>query len=97
MDRLKRLLMLHIQLIRENQGILRVAFSEEVMSGPPREKAKVYATVRAYLEAMAEIVRQGQKEGVIQRDLEAGTISVAFLGLIQPAAILWHLSEGSLI
>ena len=94
LDRLKRLLMLHIQLIRENRGILRVAFSEEIMSGPPARKGKAYAMVRAYLQGVAEIVRQGQEAGVIRKDLEPNTVAVAFLGLIQPAAILWQLSEG---
>jgi AcrR family transcriptional regulator len=94
LERLRRLLMLHIQLIRENQGILRVVFSEEVMNGPPERKAGVQATVETYLRAVAEIVHQGQEEGMIRADLEAGSVSVAFLGMIQPAAILWHLSEG---
>ena len=96
LDRLKRLLMLHIQLIRENRGILQVAFSEEVMSGPLTRKAKVYAMVRAYLQEVAEIVFQGQETGVIRKDLEPNTVAIAFLGLIQPAAILWQLSEASL-
>ena len=94
LDRLKRLLMLHIRLIRGNRGILRVAFSEEVMSGPPPRKAKVYAMVRAYLQEVAEIVHQGQEAGVIRTDLEPNMVAVAFLGLIQPAAILWQLSGG---
>ena len=94
LDRLKRLLMLHIQLIQENRGILRVAFSEEIMSGPPDRKGKVYAMIRAYLQEVAEIVRQGQEAGEIRKDLEPNTAAVAFLGLIQPAAILWQLSGG---
>lgn len=94
LERLLRLLMLHIQLIRENQGILRLVFSEEVMNGPQERKARVQATVETYLRAVAEIVHQGQKAGVIRSDLEAGSVSVAFLGMIQPAAILWHLSAG---
>jgi TetR/AcrR family transcriptional regulator, fatty acid metabolism regulator protein len=94
LERLRRLLMLHIQLIRENQGILRVVFSEEVMNGPPERKARVHSTVRNYLGTVADMVRQGQEEGVIRRDLETGSVSVAFLGMIQPSAILWHLSAG---
>ena len=94
LERLRRLLMLHIQLLRENQGILRVVFSEEVMNGPQERKARVHNTVETYLSAVADMVRQGQEEGVIQRDLEADSVSVAFLGMIQPAAILWHLSSG---
>ena len=94
LERLRRLLMLHIQLLRENQGILRVVFSEEVMNGQPERKAKVHHTVETYLGAVADMVRQGQEEGVIRRGLAADSVSVAFLGMIQPAAILWHLSAG---
>ena len=64
------------------------------MNGPPARKARVQAIIETYLRAVAEIVRQGQKEGVIQAGLEANSVAVAFLGMIQPAAILWHLSEG---
>ena len=95
LERLRRLLMLHIQLIRENQGILRVVFSEEVMNGTPERKARMRHMLTAYLEAVTAMVRQGQKAGMIQRELEADAVAVAFLGLIQPAAILCHLSTGS--
>jgi hypothetical protein len=44
---------------------------------------------------VAQIVRHGQEKGVIRRSLEADSVSVAFLGMIQPAAIPWHLSEGN--
>ena len=94
LERLRRLLQLHMQLIGANHGILRLVFSEEVMNGPPARKARVQAIIATYLRAVAEIVRQGQKEGVIQAGLEANSVAVAFLGMIQPAAILWHLSQG---
>lgn len=94
LERLQRILMLHIKLIRENQGLIRVFFSEEVHCGHPERKAQVYKTIKGYLDALAEIVHQGQQEGVIRPDVDPGTISVMFLGLIQPGAILWHLSEG---
>ena len=80
--RLQRLLILHIQLIRENQGILRVVFSEEVMEGPEEKKPGCRTLSKPILGEVAEIVRQGQEEGVIKRDLEAGSVSVAFLGMI---------------
>ncbi len=93
-DRLRRLLMLHIKLIRENRGILRIVFSDEVMNGPPERKARVHSIIREYLGAVADMVHQGQEAGVIRTDLEANMASGVFLGLIQPAAILYHLSEG---
>ncbi len=93
-DRLRQLLMVHIKLIRENRGILRIVFSDEVINGPVERKARVHSIIREYLGAVADMVRQGQEAGVIRADLEANMASGVFLGLIQPAAILYHLSEG---
>ncbi len=96
LERLHRLLMRHIRLIRENRGIPRVVFSEEVYTGHPERKAKVYAMISKYLDRVAEIVREGQEHNRIRRDVDPKTAALMFLGLIQPAAILWHMSEGKL-
>lgn len=94
LDRLRRLLMLHIKLIRENQGIPRIIFSEDVYNGHPERKTRVYEIVKGYLDRVGKIVRQGQQEGQIRPDVEPSTVSLLFLGMIQPAAILWHMSDG---
>jgi hypothetical protein len=44
---------------------------------------------------ISEIVKQGQLDNHIRNDIDPGTISVMFLGIIQPAAILWHISDES--
>jgi AcrR family transcriptional regulator len=95
LERLRLLLMLHVQMIRENQGIPRIIFSEDAYSGHPERKAKVLRMIRTYLDAIAGIVRQGQRCKRIRRDLEPPTVALMFLGMIQPAAILWHLSDGA--
>lgn len=93
MDRLRHLLMAHVRVIRENRGILRIVFSDELHRGRPEGKARIHEMVSSYLKKVAAIVEQGQREGKIRTNVDAGTIAVMFLGLIQPAAILWHLSE----
>lgn len=40
------------------------------------------------------MVRQGQKEKCIRPDINPETVSLMFLGLFQPSAFLWHLSDG---
>jgi hypothetical protein len=55
----------------------------------------MFRTIQAYLDQVAAIVRHGQSDGCIRKDLDAATVSVMFLGLIQPAAILSHMSEGA--
>lgn len=91
---LHRLLKLHIDLVRENRGILHIVFSDSVYSGRPRRKRRMYQIIDGYLEQVGDLITQGQVEGRIRRDLDSRTLSVMFLGLIQPGAILWHMSDG---
>jgi len=94
LERLHRLVMAHVRVIRENEGILRIVFSDELHSGNADRKVQVYEMINSYLKRISEIVTDGQRKGQIRRSLDANVISTMFLGLIQPAAILWHLSNG---
>lgn len=93
-EQLRRLLAMHIRLILEYQAIPRLFFSGDLYAGHPERKAKLYTVVKSYLEEVAGIIRRGQQEGSVRPDLDADAVSVVFLGLIQPTAILWHLSDG---
>ncbi|MCC6142298.1 MAG: TetR/AcrR family transcriptional regulator [Candidatus Hydrogenedentes bacterium] len=92
---LPRLLMGQAELIRENEGILRVIFSEELHNGHPDRKARVREMVTGYLKRLTEIIARGQQEGSIRADVDPTTVSILFMGLIQPAVILWHLTAGN--
>ncbi len=93
-ERLKRLLMRHIKMIKGNKGIPRIIFAEDLYKTKPERKQKVYDNLKRYLTKVSEIIRQGQEEEQIRKDVEPMTLSVMFLGLIQPSAIMWHLSDG---
>ena len=93
---LRRLLMRHAQLVRENKGIPRIIFSDEVFAGHPQRKAAVHEMLRSYLKRVAEIVRLGQEKGQIRSGLDQSTLALMFMGMIQPAAILWRLSDGGI-
>jgi AcrR family transcriptional regulator len=95
LESLQRLLARHVRMIRENEGIPRLVFSEDTYAACPGRKAKVFAMIRRYLTAVAGIVERGQNEGRIRPEFPAPTVALMFLGLIQPAAILWHMSEGN--
>jgi len=41
-----------------------------------------------------KIVRAGQRVGSIRSDVDAPTLAVRFLGLVQPAVMLGYLSDG---
>ena len=93
LDQLRQLLMRHIRLIRENQALPRIVFSEEIYSGKPERRTKLFNIISRYLTNVSDIFSEGQKNGTIRPDTDPLVLAVMFLGLIQPAAILWHLSN----
>jgi len=94
LERLHRLLVRHIRLLRENEAIPHVVFSQEVYSGDSKRKSQLYRIISNYLGKIRDIISLGQEEGSIRAELDPDVVSVMFLGLIQPAAIIWHVSEG---
>jgi TetR/AcrR family transcriptional regulator, fatty acid metabolism regulator protein len=96
LDRLRRLLQRQLQLIRENPAIPRIVFSEEISCGHPERQATVSQIIRGVLERVADFMRQGQQAGRIRLDVKPDTLALMFLGLIQLAAFLWHISGGVL-
>jgi AcrR family transcriptional regulator len=94
MERLQRILKRHVETLRENRAIPRIIFTEDVFNGNPKRKTKVYGIINSYLEGVNEIIRDGQEKGQIRSDLDSETIALMFLGMIQPGAILWFLSDG---
>ena len=94
LERLRRLVMRHVRFVRENQAIPRIVFSDEITSRNPARKAKAHATIRTYLDRVAEMARAGQQEGEIRADLAPETVALLLLGIVQPGAVLWHLSDG---
>lgn len=94
LERLRILLFRHVRFIRENRAIPRLVFSEGVHAGHPERKSRVHQILTGYLSGIAEFVRQGQHDGRIRRDIEPETAGLLFFGMIVPAGILWHLTDG---
>ena len=93
-ERLRRLLALHVALLKDHPGIVRVVFSEDVYAVRPARRARVFGTVKTYLKGVADIVRAGQAAKTLKPDFDPPTIALMFLGLFQPAAILSQMSHG---
>lgn len=93
-DRLHELLKRHVRLIRENEAIPQIVFSEQIYSGKPEQRDRLHRLIQGYLEQVGEMIREGQAAGEIREDVAPETAAMMFLGLIQPAAIFWHISQG---
>lgn len=93
LERLRLLLCRHIRFLCDNKGISRVVFSQE-LHGNPQRKARMCGIIREYLGQVTEIVRDGQKSGHIRPEFTPETISMMYLGIVNPAVLLWDISDG---
>jgi AcrR family transcriptional regulator len=94
LERLHGLLVRHIQFIREGRAFPRIIFSDDAMSAPPQRKELVSRIITMYLGEIERFVRDGQQQGCIRKELVPNSVAVMFLGMVVPAAILWHVTDG---
>jgi AcrR family transcriptional regulator len=95
-DCLKDVLMRHIRFLREGKviSVPRMIFSEDGFGDNPARKRRVLYILGQYTEQVAEIVRLGQSQGGIRPELDVQAVAMMLFGIIVPAGILWHLTEG---
>lgn len=96
-DPIEQLEQLHrrqIELIRTNPGIPRLVFADTVFGDDATRRQQLHKIVDRYLDRVAAIIRSGQKAGAIDPTLSPKATAVLFLGLIQPPALLWQMSDG---
>jgi AcrR family transcriptional regulator len=94
LEQLHLLMQRHIEMIREFQAIPRIVFSDEMSASHPLRRSGIYKIIQEMLGQVTEIIQKGQGMGQIKPGLDPGTVSVIYLGLIQPPAILHFLSRG---
>ena len=93
-ERLHEMLSRHVRLIRQEQGIPRIIFSDEIWGQKKERRQRLFRIVTGYLAEIEDIVKEGQNKGQIRKGLDAGVVARLFFGIVQPAALLWHMSEG---
>jgi AcrR family transcriptional regulator len=93
---LRDVLMRHIRFLREGKviSVPRMIFSEDGHGDNPERKRRVLCVLGEYTGQVAEIVRLGQSQGSIRPELDVQTVAMMLFGIIVPAGILWHLTEG---
>lgn len=84
----------HIRFIREGRAIPQIIFSDDLHGGLPDRKERVMRIISRYAGAIAELVRSGQQAGEIRAAVDPDSVALMFFGMIVPAGILWHLTDG---
>jgi AcrR family transcriptional regulator len=91
---LRDVLMRHIRFIREGRALPRIIFSDDFHGGQPELKEKVLGIFGKYSGQVADLVRRGQQLGLIRAEVDPASVAMMVFGVVVPAAILWHLTEG---
>jgi len=89
---LRQALARHAELISSGVPVPRIILCEDVFTGSPRHRKRVRAIYQAYLGQIAAMIRDGQNQNLIRRELAADTLALMWLGLVQTPAILWLVS-----
>ena len=92
---LHRLLLRHVRMIMAQHGIPRLLFSDEINFKYPEKKTKLREIFTDFLAGTAALMAEGQRQGIIRPDIPAKDMAVMFIGIFQPPALLYFLSDGS--
>lgn len=93
-ERLRLVLMGHVRFIREGRAIPRMIFADDGGKFSPTVREKVIEILQGYMGRVAEFITQGQQQGAVRPELDPQTLALMFLGIVMPAGILWHLTDG---
>jgi AcrR family transcriptional regulator len=87
---LKRFFALQVELMEENGGITRLMFSEE-LHVHQHMRERILETMYTVSEKLASLIKDGQKAGVIRKDIDPLTTVLMFVAMIQGLAFRWSL------
>lgn len=93
--KLKRVFMMHLDYIEKNEGIPRLVFSDEMHLGNEELKQKLLQSISSYSAALEALIKEGQKAGIIKKDISPKMSAAMFIGMVQVTALRWSLSSFS--
>jgi TetR/AcrR family fatty acid metabolism transcriptional regulator len=90
--KLEKFALAHLQLVEQNKNMA------EIIQVEVRQSSKFMKEYRndpfvQYLELIADIIRQGQKEGLFKKEIIPGVAKRAFFGALDEMSRFWVLSS----
>lgn len=92
--RIQRFLQRQLKLIKESPAIPTVVFAQGLFSEDAQRRKKIFDVFGQFRHRLLNMVKMGQKAGSIRNDISAETVVLLWVGIIQPAALLYYLSNG---
>jgi TetR/AcrR family fatty acid metabolism transcriptional regulator len=92
-DKLRSLVRRHLEEFQSDRNMAVVYFTETHKSHRLVEQ-QIKEMSKMYLDIVAEIVEQGQEEGIIRKDLYVGLVKRFIVGAVDEVINTWLHSEG---
>ena len=94
-DLLETFLFKQIAMIREIRAMPRIIFASKLYLDPlTGHSIDSHRYIKRNLDKISDVIKTGQKKKEIRCDVNAETIALLILGIIMPAMIFWHVSDG---
>ncbi len=92
--KLRTVLGTHMKFIRENPGITRLLFSDEVHFNEEDLRDDLYKIVTQYRDIIKDLLKEGIEEGQVREDLDLDAAFTLYFGMIQSQILFWSLTGG---
>ena len=91
-ERIKRFIWFHLELLEENQALAEV-LQVELRQSNKFMKEYLPSQWLAYLEIIANLIREGQKAGMIREEISPGIFKRALFGALDEISLHWVLTK----
>jgi AcrR family transcriptional regulator len=95
LNKLEKVFLLHLRYIEKNEGIPRLAFSDEIHMGEKEIKERLFNFINSYTDKLSMLIKEGQKMGLIKDDIKPKSAALMIIGIVQVTVLRWSLSDFS--
>lgn len=92
LEKLGEIFRRHLDYAKNNRGVPRIVFSEDVMGNNEALGDEVRKRMTSYFSGVRETFAEGQGKGCVRRDLDPAALATMFIGTINFTIIRWVLS-----
>lgn len=96
LENLRRLFLMHLELIIKYPGMPKLVFSDAAVLGSSERKEKIFSIVKTYTDQLSAIVEKGRREGEILSNISPEAVAFSMVSFVQHTALISNITEGKI-
>ena len=93
-ENLRRIFLMHLELIMRYPGIPKLVFSDATVLGSPERKEQIFSIVKTYSKQLTSIVEKGQHEKEILSTVLPEAVVFSMISFVQHTALISNITDG---